>query len=448
MENGSATSGRATNASALKERLREAARRALRPTGPAPRLTRRGQYFDLLVAAAFAIATVYYALDVADNQVREVLLGVGRAVQPSGTDARIALSALALAASGALMLRRRHPLAVLCVVTCAALLTPQDVQRLTFYPLVVAVYSAAAYSPYRVPALTAVPTAVLLVFASGTSTTHVYPYQPGIVPNEYVALWILGPLAMAANGLRTWRVRTDEGRARLAAVEREQAEALHRAVAEERARIARELHDVVTHNVSVMVIQAGAARRVMRVVPDEADEALLAVEASGRAAMTELRHVMGLLTMDGTGHGATRADDPAPRAGDLAPQPDLDQLETLVGRVRDTGLPVDLKVVGPARPMPSGIGLTAYRVVQEALTNTVKHASGAKATVCVEYAPDRLRVEVSDTGGSPGPGASAGNGRGLLGLRERLSVYDGTLHSGRRLTGGYRVEALIPLEAP
>ncbi|NGO42053.1 histidine kinase [Streptomyces sp. YC419] len=133
---------------------------------------------------------------------------------------------------------------------------------------------------------------------AGTSTTHVYPYQPGIVPNEYVVLWILGPLAMAANGLRTWRVRTDEGRARLTAVEREQAEALRRAVDEERARIARELHDVVTHNVSVMVIQAGAARRVMRAVPDEADEALLAVEASGRAAMTELRHVMGLLTMD------------------------------------------------------------------------------------------------------------------------------------------------------
>jgi signal transduction histidine kinase len=98
--------------------------------------------------------------------------------------------------------------------------------------------------------------------------------------------------------------------------------------------------------------------------------------------------------------------------------------------------------------MPPGIGLTAYRVVQEALTNTVKHASGAHATVSVEYAPDRLRVEVSDTGGPPGPGAATGNGRGLLGLRERLSVYDGTLHTGRRLTGGYGVEALIPLEAP
>ncbi|WP_405623367.1 sensor histidine kinase [Streptomyces sp. NBC_00076] len=430
-----------TNETTAGHRLRAAAGRALRPTGSAPRLTRRGRQFDLLVAMAFAVTTVYYAIDVADNQIREVLPGVQKAVQPSGTDAAIALSALALVTSGALIQRRRYPLAVLCVVTCLAMLTPQDVARLTFYPLVVAVYSAAAYSPYRIPTLAAVPTAVLLVYTSGTSTTHVYPYQPGIVPNEYVVLWILGPLAMAANGLRTWRVRTDEGRARLTAVEREQAEALRRAVDEERARIARELHDVVTHNVSVMVIQAGAARRVMRAVPDEADEALLAVEASGRAAMTELRHVMGLLTMGGGNEEATRAEN-------LTPQPGLEQLETLIGRVRDTGVPVALEITGAVRPMPPGIELTAYRVVQEALTNTVKHASGASATVSVEYAPDRLRVEVSDTGGRPGPGVATGNGRGLLGLRERLSVYDGTLRTGQRLTGGYRVEALIPLEAP
>ncbi len=429
-----------TNETTAAGRPREAARRALRPTGPAPRLTRRGRQFDVMVAVAFAVTTVYYAIDVTNNQVREVLPGVEKVVQPSGTDAAVALSALALVTSGALIRRRRYPLGVLCVVACLALLTPQDVARLTFYPLVVAVYSAAAYSPYRIPTLVAVPTAVLLVYTSGSSTTHVYPYQPGIVPNEYVVLWILGPLAMAANGLRTWRVRTDEGRARLTAVEREQAEALRRAVAEERARIARELHDVVTHNVSVMVIQAGAARRVMRAVPDEADEALLAVEASGRAAMTDLRHVMGLLTMDSGSQNADRAEK-------LTPQPGLEQLETLVGRVRETGLPVDLEITGAARPVPPGIGLTAYRVVQEALTNTVKHACGAHATVSVEYAPDRLRVEVSDTGGLPGPGAATGNGRGLLGLRERLSVYDGTLDTGRRLTGGYRVEALIPLEA-
>ncbi len=297
-----------------------------------------------------------------------------------------------------------------------------------------AVYSAAVYSPYRVATLAALPVSVALVGTAGNSVTP-------IVPNEYIALLILVPMAGAAVGLRTWKLRTDEGRTRLLALEREQAEALRGAVEHERARIARELHDVVTHHVSVMIIQAGAARTIMERSPGQAGEALLAVEAGGRAAMTELRHVMGLLTMDAEG-GRT---DGAEAGEELSPQPGLDQLGTLVGRVRDAGLPVDLTVTGRPRAVPSGIGLAAYRVVQEALTNTVKHASGAGASVTVEYAPKRLRVEVTDTGG--GAGAGAGNGRGLIGLRERLTVYGGTLSTGPCPAGGYRVEALIPLEA-
>lgn len=164
--------------------------------------------------------------------------------------------------------------------------------------------------------------------------------------------------------------------------------------------------------------------------------------------MTELRHVMGLLTMADDGDTRNAGADLADTAAELAPQPGLGQLETLVGRVRDTGLPVDLTVTGPTRPLPPGLELAAYRVVQEALTNTVKHASGATAAVTIEYGPEQLRVEVTDAGGQPGAGAHAGSGRGLIGLRERLAVYDGTLNTGRRLTGGYRVEALIPLEAP
>lgn len=147
---------------------------------------------------------------------------------------------------------------------------------------------------------------------------------------------------------------------------------------------------------------------------------------------------MGLLT-------ATAEDEAAdPDAVVPAPQPGLDQLETLVGRVRDAGLPVELAVTGRSRPLPPGLELAAYRVVQEALTNTVKHASGASAAVTVEYGPRRLRVEVTDAGGRPGTGS--GSGRGLIGLRERLAVYDGTLSTGARPEGGYRVEALIPLE--
>ncbi|GGZ11061.1 hypothetical protein GCM10010327_47180 [Streptomyces nitrosporeus] len=424
------------------ERLREAARRAVLgaglPSGPPLRPTRRAWRFDVLMALALAVTTVYYGIDNAGNVVvREIAPGVRYVVpRPAGTGGLVFMVALAVVASGALALRRRWPLAVLCVVTAATLATPHSVSRLTFYAFVVAVYSAAVYSPYRVATLAALPVSVVLVGTTGSPVTP-------IVPNEYIALLILVPMAVAAVGLRTWKLRTDEGRTRLSALEREQAEALRRAVEHERARIARELHDVVTHNVSVMIIQAGAARKIMGTAPEQAGEALLAVEAGGRAAMTELRHVMGLLTMDDEGAeaGAGPADTAVP-----APQPGLDQLETLVGRVRDAGLPVGLNVTGPSRPLPPGLELAAYRVVQEALTNTVKHASGATAAVTVEYGPKRLRVEVTDTGGRPG--GAAGSGRGLIGLRERLAVHGGSLNTGRRLTGGYRVEALIPLETP
>ncbi|CAM5566615.1 histidine kinase [Streptomyces atroolivaceus] len=425
------------------ERLQRAARHRVRDvwlaSGPPLRPTRRAWRFDVLVALTIGTATVYYGVDNADNVVvREIAPGVERVMtRPNGPGGMAFMVTLAFIASGALVLRRRYPLAVLCVVTAATLATPQSVLRLTFYAFVIAVYSAAVYSPYRAATLAALPVSVLLVSASGNPVTP-------IVPNEYIALLILVPMAVASVGLRTWKLRTDEGHTRLTALEREQAEALRRAVEHERARIARELHDVVTHNVSVMIIQAGAARQILRTSPEQAGEALLAVEAGGRAAMTELRHVMGLLTM---------ADESEVTGVDgsvavPAPQPGLNQLETLVGRVRDTGLPVELTVTGRLCPLPPGVELAAYRVVQEALTNTVKHATGAIAAVTVEYGPDRLRVEITDTGGHTSAGAAAGNGRGLIGLRERLAVYDGTLITGRRLTGGYRVEALIPLEAP
>ncbi|WP_030674446.1 sensor histidine kinase [Streptomyces sp. NRRL B-1347] len=432
-----------TTVGQLRDRARRAVRDAGLPSGPPLRPTRRAWQFDVLMALSLGVITVYYGVDnVGTVVVREIAPGVKHVMtRPHGPGGLAFMVGLAVIASGALALRRRYPLAVLCVVTAATLATPQSVLRLTFYAFVIAVYSAAVYSPYRVATLAALPVAVVLVGTSGNSVTP-------IVPNEYIALLILVPMAVAAVGLRTWKLRHDEGRTRLSALEHRQAEALRRAVEHERARIARELHDVVTHNVSVMVIQAGAARTIMRSSPEQAGEALLAVEAGGRAAMTELRHVMGLLTMADEGEAAEPGAEPADAEVELAPQPGLGQLETLVGRVRDTGLSVDLTVTGPPRPLPPGLELAAYRVVQEALTNTVKHASGATAAVVVEYRPERLRVEVTDAGGRPGANADVGSGRGLIGLRERLAVYDGTLSTGPRLTGGYRVEALIPLETP
>ncbi|WP_442802452.1 histidine kinase [Streptomyces sp. CMB-StM0423] len=359
-----------------------------------------------------------------------------------------------------LVVRRRYPLAALWAVLGAAVAfhlgeVARGATAFAFAAGVVAAYSAVMYSPYRRSALVSLVAGVPLFAVAG-----VVPE----VGRGFLPLLVLLPIGLAANAIHTWQQR-------VRALQEQQAAATRLAVDQERSRIARELHDVVTHNVSMMTIQAGAARKVLDTSPEQAREAMRAVEAGGRAAMAELRHVMGLLTMaaadpaagpatasDAAAYGSTARDadgvpDPAPVAGnpalavDLAPQPGLGQLAALAGRVRDTGVPVELSVTGtPEAPLPAGVDLAAYRVVQEALTNAVKHAAGASVAVCVAHAPGELRVEVTDTGGPPAARAAAGSGRGLIGLRERLAVYGGTLHAAPRPRGGYRVRALIPLQ--
>jgi signal transduction histidine kinase len=424
--------GQVTSAS-IGVRIRAAGQWLRRPTGPLPRPTRRNLLFD----AGLTLAVMLVAVAVARYSVSDLAHGVVRIARPghAAPDTIAVLPppnptsgvVLALVATAPLVLRRRYPLAVLWLVMGITLSAVNVTRAPAFYACTVAAYTAAAYSPYRVPTLTSLGIAALLVSGFALSSVPA-------VPARLVPYLIVIPIVVAGNALRDWRRREQEGRARLAALERERADELRRAAEQERRRIARELHDVVTHNVSVMVIQAGAARRVLGAAPDQAREALLAVEAGGRAAMAELRHVMGLLSVDGE----------AP--GQLAPQPGLDGLAALVDRVCDAGVPVRLTVVGEPRPVPPGVGLTAYRVIQEALTNTVKHATGAAATVLVEYRADDLRVEVTDTGGRVGQPAAAGTGRGLVGLRERVAVYGGTLRAGLRPTGGYRVTATIPAD--
>ncbi|MCF1597215.1 sensor histidine kinase [Streptomyces muensis] len=244
-------------------------------------------------------------------------------------------------------------------------------------------------------------------------------------------------------------------------LERERERAARAAVAAERDRIARELHDIVSHTVSLMVVQASAAREVLGTMPDEAAAALRAVEDAGRGAMTDLRHLLGLLTPSPSGEEDDVTDDvtDGPRhvddtAADLAPQPGLDRLGQLVDRVSFAGLPVEVRISGEPRPLPQGIAVTAYRIVQEALTNALRHGDGGKAEVTVRYADHALRVEVLSTGPSvltgdaPPPMARQGTGRGLLGLRERVAVYGGDLDARRRLGGGYRVRARIPMDRP
>jgi signal transduction histidine kinase len=179
----------------------------------------------------------------------------------------------------------------------------------------------------------------------------------------------------------------------------------------------------------------------MDVAPERSKQALLAVEAGGRAAMAELRHVMGLLAAPDTG----RPDSPA---DGLEPQPGLGQLDALTERVRSAGTPVDVTVSLPRDPLPPGVDLAAYRVVQEALTNTIRHAPGAEASVTIGHADNCLDIEVTDTGAVRGAPSTDGNGRGLIGLRERLAVYEGDLTAGPTLAGGYRITARIPWRTP
>ncbi|MFE3558134.1 sensor histidine kinase [Streptomyces sp. NPDC059193] len=244
-------------------------------------------------------------------------------------------------------------------------------------------------------------------------------------------------------------------------LERERESAARAAVDAERARIAAELHDIVSHNVSLMVVQAGAAREVVDSMPAEAAAAMAAVERAGRTTMTELRHLLGLLAPAQDGRDEPYAAGPA---AELSPQPSLVRLGPLIDKFAFAGLPVEVRVSGDPRPLPAGIDVTAYRIIQEALTNALKHGDGGKTEVTVRYADHALRVEVLTTGpsvlrdgargrdGAAGGGDAApraeGTGRGLLGLRERVAVYGGDLDARRRLGGGYRVRARLPLDRP
>jgi len=266
-----------------------------------------------------------------------------------------------------------------------------------------------------------------------------------VVTTIWLLVAVVACLAAAALAVALLRARWAHTRAleeRGWLLERERESAAQTAVDAERARIAHDLHDIVSHNVSVMVIQTGAARQVLATSPDEAEAALLAVEAAGRDTMAELRHLLGVLAPKADG-----AEDDA-----LSPQPSLTRLSELIDRIAFAGLPVEVRISGDPVPLPAGVDVTAYRIIQEALTNALKHGDGNTAEVTVRYAPHALQVEILNTGPSVltggRPVASDGEGRGLLGLKQRVAVYGGQLDARRRLGGGFRVRAKLPLERP
>ena len=247
---------------------------------------------------------------------------------------------------------------------------------------------------------------------------------------------VSGTWAILTFGAVSWAIgRTLVERAQRAAHLQERADRLAReqevAVAGERARIARELHDVIAHSVSVMTVQAGAARLLLEEDPSRAREPLVSVEETGRQALAEMRRLLGIL----------RAED-QPAA--LAPQPGVADISPLVEQLRAAGLPVDVVIDGDPRALPPGIDLVAYRVVQEALTNALKHAGAARAEVSIRYGATALEVSVVNDGHVASNG---GGGHGIVGMRERVALYGGAFEAGPRRGGGYSVRARLPLEA-
>ncbi len=407
-----------------------AARRRPGDNGTVKALSRQAWAIDVALAVAVTVAAVGVAI--AQTRHRgEAVYAIpgphgGVLVTPQAPSGWL-LIGIALT-TAPLAFRRRYPAAAFAVIFAAVLAAHNHVTTITFGAVIFAAYSAVLYSRFRWAPLLAVGTGAVIA-------TAVFPDTTPQVPARFTALLVLAPTAAVAVGMRGWRQRAGDSAERLLRAEAEHEAQTRRAVEAERARIAGELHDVVTHNVSVMVVQAGAARSVLPSSPEQAREALLAVEASGRTAMSELRHLLGLL---------------APAGGDedmLVPQPGAARVPALVERVRAAGLSVELSVTG-ARDLPPGVDLAAYRVVQEALTNVIKHAGTARAAVVLEYRPDDLVITVTDDGRPvTGPGRPGGpGGRGLIGLRERIGLYGGELDAGPRPGGGWRVRARIPLE--
>jgi signal transduction histidine kinase len=309
----------------------------------------------------------------------------------------------------------------------AAASSPLDIfeTAYVFMAGLLSTYSVAANAPLRRAALGLAIVVVFIVVGFSLDPDRGGAGDYLFVGVLYGGAWALGR-ALRERGLRAHAL---EDRAERAEREREQRAAA--AVADERARIARELHDVIAHTVSVMVVQTGAVRsRIKRERPRDA-ELLAEVEAAGRDAIDELRRMLGVLRT-----GEERLS--------LAPQPGLDGLDPLVEQVRGSGLPVDVEVEGERVPLPAGIDLAAYRILQESLTNALKHAGPARAAVRLRYSERGLAIEVTDDGAGTSNGD--GTGHGLVGMRERVALYGGTLQAGPRPGGGYAVNALLPLE--
>jgi signal transduction histidine kinase len=349
----------------------------------------------------------------------EAVLGSG----PGSTATRVAF---ALAVTLPLLVRRRAPFAVAIFISAATVawaLGAEQPESGTFpFPsLLVAVFSVALYGRNTLVAAVGglVPVGAMVValnsdFNSGTMT----------VGNTAILIFFCG-MAWTAG----WLVRRRAMQARQAY--EESGELARAAVAEERARIATELHDVVAHSVSIIAVQAGAAEQLLDSRPDAARDHLAAVRRTAREAMTEMRRVLSVL----------RGDDAS-----YAPQPGLSRLPDLIDEVMAAGVPVKLAEEGERPELSAGIDLVAFRVIQESLTNVRKHAAGAAAQVAVRYGVKELDVEITNDAGHAQAAINGGEGHGIFGMRERVRLFGGRFEAGELADGGFRVHAQLPLE--
>ena len=330
--------------------------------------------------------------------------------------------ALVVVAGSSLAWRRRAPITVATIVSAAV----ATASLLGYWPefvamLWIAVYSAAAYTERDRLVRLLLPVALLTSVAISVGER----WDRGLNWVEILSDLIVTFGVPILLGRMTFNRRRR--------IVRDREFATREAVAAERAAIARELHDVVAHHMSVMVVQAGAARAVSASDPAATAEALRQIEASGRTGLTEMRRLLEVLKAEEDGNG-------------LAPQPGLARLSELLDAMRASGLPVEAVVEGSPRPLPPGVDLSAYRIVQEALTNALRHAGGASARVVVRYDPGVVELEVADDGPGPPEDPEASGGHGLIGMRERVQLFGGELEAGPRPGGGFLLRARLPSE--
>jgi len=327
--------------------------------------------------------------------------------------------------------RRRYPISVLVAVlvlvgVAHGLVTPGLFTQHTGGPVVLSAYAVGSWAERRARA--AVVGAVVLAVVFAGTAAHAKVADAAAVSLVLVAL-----PGVAGHAARTRRLYTDEVERRLSEAERDRDLQAERAVLEERRVIARELHDVVAHHVGLIGVQAGAARTALGRSPELTEQRLLAIEQSSRSAVNEMGRLLGVLRSDGS-------------AGELAPQPGLAMLDALVDGFRATGLAVTVDVRGAMADMPPALDLCCYRVIEEALTNAARHSAAGAVAVGIEFAGGRVQITVSD----PGPAriGTSGTGRGLVGMRERVSLFGGSLRAGPDGNGGFTVEAVLSERAP